>query len=698
MSSSSLYEPPEEDEDASDSDFDAGPARRTRAPPSSPPTEGLRQSSPAEANGQSPLESINRGGVVTRSQTLERLRTSLTQESVTAYDNLLGTTTDENLPIKTAEVASTPVKVQDYKGIVLWTPAEKEVFFNTLERNGKNGIREIAQAIGTKSELEVQEYIRLLHEGLNERHQSKKDFRPIILGQIPAAAEISHKCCRALDEYAGLLRLEEEFSENVAGRHKHRDMWIVDQDVAAELDEQIQSRDEAFASDSSIHHTAGLLNLKSWIRLSERFFMNFGGQRLDDNWVNVAFADETPSVTADAFADFYALTVSVTRRLVHSALFFAMSRLHSMRDTGNPKAQVVKSRDVRTALDVLNMKHNRFDYWVRLARRCHLDVADLRHRKGWNSVHMDYNEVEDILSDRVPLDPEPGGRSVSRHQSRDGISDDEDNGFVHASNLSSQLPDEEFSVIDTEDDHAEQVDQQSSHLEEQQLWQKLGQSPPTSLHSLIAEDNKRVSKLRMPVGEHKTPEELVDWRNRTLYRADWEEHGNEVFDIYEDISEHRRKRRRLEKPAVSPHVTGSSNDEISGSDSDSDATDGDAEDVEVQSDALADPSADETDDMENDEPKHDISKIQQQQSPTKDSFATSSPSPVSSPSNRHNVSIKSDPYNYDQNQTQDYSSNSEGDLPTTHEQRKSYSSSQDDDDDGIPLYSQPMSPTDWPSE
>ncbi|KAI9036786.1 uncharacterized protein KD926_001308 [Aspergillus affinis] len=692
MSSSSLYEP-EEDEDASDSDFDAGPARRTNAPPSFPPAEGLQQSS-GEANEQSPLESISH----TRSQALESLRMSLAQESVTAYGNLLDTTPDDNSPIQTGEIVSTPAKEKDYKGIVLWTPTEKEVFFNVLERKGKNGITEIAQAIETKSELEVQEYIKLLHEGLNERHQSQKEFKPVILGEIPAAAEISPKCCHALDKYAELLRLEEQLSENVAGRHKHYDMWIVDQGVAEELDEQIQSQDETFASGSSIHHTAGLLNLKSWIRLSERFLMNFGGQRLDDNWTNVAFADETPSVTADAFADFYALTVSVTRRLIHSALFFAMSRLHSMRDTGNPKAQVVKPRDVRTALDVLHMKHDRFDYWVGLARRCHLDVADLRHRKGWNSVHMDYNEVEDILSDRVPLDQQPGGRSISRHQSRDGASDDEEND--HAAGVSGNGPvhtSEQLS--DEEDDHAEQVDQQSSLLEEQQIWQTLGQSPPASLQSRIAEDHKRASKLRRPIGDHKTPEELVDWRNRTLYRGDWEEHGNEVFDIYEDISKHRRKRRRIEKPAVSLDVIDSSNDEISESDSnsDSDAADGDADDVENQLDAPADSTAGETDEMEIGDPEPDLPTLQQ--TPTKDSLATSSPSPVLSPSKHSNISIKPDLYNYDPNKYQDPPSNSEDDLPAKHERRKSYSSFEAEDDmDGIPLHSQPMSPTDWLSE
>ncbi|PLB46064.1 hypothetical protein P170DRAFT_439757 [Aspergillus steynii IBT 23096] len=738
MSSSSLYEP-EEDEDASDSDFAVKPVSRKKAPPSSPPTDGLRQFSPADQDGQSPFGSTSRSSIGTRSQALQRLRISLPKESIETYGNLLDTTLDEKLPSTTDENATTHKKGDDYKGIVLWTPQEKKVFFNILDRKGKNGVREIAQAIGTKSELEVQEYLRLIHKGLEHQHLVDRHSRSVILGEIPAAAEVSRKCCQALDGYAELLQLEEQHSEDVAGRKRHRGMWIINEDAAAELDEQPQPQDEAFASDTSIHHTAGLLNIKSWIRLSERFFMNFGGPRLEDNWVNVAFADETPSVTADAFADFYSLAVSVTRRLIHSALFFAMSRLQSMRDTGNPKAKVIKSRDVQTALDVLNMKHDRFDYWVGLARRCNLDVADLRHRKGWNSVRMDYNEVEDILSDRVPLDPEPGGRSASAHKSQEVIGGDEedrdsddasDNGSAVSSNLSSPLSDEEEPLPeDPEEDHAEQVDQKANHLEEQQLWEIMGQSPPASLHSLIAKDRKRGSKLRKPPGERKTPEELVDWRNRTLYRGDWEEHGNGVIDIYEDISEHRRKRRRLEQPAVPLDPSDSSNDEISGSGSNSDSDD----DVQNHEEAQADSSADEPDDMEVDRSHHASEYPPQSTSPplnhyedqtplspengnplfTQDkdftpdlstlqqhpqvSLATSSPSPVSSPSKSRYISSKPNPYHY-QHGDHAPSSNSEDDLPVNHEESKPYSSEDEDDQDGIPLYSHPMSPTDWPTE
>ena len=204
-----------------------------------------------------------------------------------------------------------------------------------------------------------------------------------------------------------------------------------------------------------------------------------------------------------------------------------------------------------------------------------------------------------------------------------------------------------------------------------------------------------------------------------------------MIDIYEDISEHRRKRRRLEQPAVPLNASDSSNDENSGSVSNFDS-DNDAQ----NQDAPADPSADDTDGMELDRSHHvseypsqsasspgpnhyrdqhppplnlengnplltqdedfkpDLSTPQQhaQASP-----ATSSPSPVSSPSKSRYISSKPNPY-HSKREDHAPSSNSEDDLPAKHDEPMPYSSQDEDDIDGIPLYSHPMSPADWPTE
>ncbi|OJJ41842.1 hypothetical protein ASPWEDRAFT_48321 [Aspergillus wentii DTO 134E9] len=550
MKASALYEP-EEDEERSESDTEYKRAA-SKVPPSSPPIQSLRISSSVASAEQDESELVPRCSRGTRDEVFDDLRRSMKKESVEAYSKVLEDAASDIAPIPTNTSGESYNVTRN--GIVTWTAREKEVLFNILDRKGKNGIKEIAKTIGTKSELEVQDHLKLLHKGLERQHLRDRHSRTVILGDIPATSEISEKCCRVLDNHAEFLSLEEQYSEDVAGRQKHHDAWIIDHEKAEEIDEQVRRQGNEVPTNSSVYLSASLLNMKRWIHLSHRFFMNAGGPRLEDNWVNVAFADETPSMTADAYGDFYSLAISVTRRLVQSSIFFAMSRLRNMRDTGNLKAKVVKPRDVKTALEVLNMKRDSSDFWVGLARRCSLEVADLRHKKGWNAVCMDHDEVEDVLSGKMSIDV-MSERSVSQVRSgsrfRDRRSDNEDmddNDDSHSDTNSrasaEPVTGEEEQPSDLEDEHAENVDQKSSGLEELQLWQLLGQRAPSQLESLVKDEE--VSKtVRKPVGDRKTQQELVDWRDRTLYRSDWEEYGSDTFDLYEDLSENRRKRRRL---------------------------------------------------------------------------------------------------------------------------------------------------------
>ncbi|EAW11962.1 uncharacterized protein ACLA_007210 [Aspergillus clavatus NRRL 1] len=553
MSSSSVYE---EDEEGSESDVEARYSS-TKLSASSPRNDEYNSYNSAEPEGNTPPEVLPRASRGTRAQILDTLRTSLGIEAVNAYTNVLAETADSTV--------SSDVRNENYNatqnGVVIWTPQEKETLFNILDKKSKNGIPEIAQAIGSKSELEVQQHLKLLHKGLERQHLRDRHSRTIIIGDVSAALEISQECCRALEDYAELLSLEEQRAEDVAGRKIHQDVWVVDRDVATMVDEQLEAQDETPLPSSSVYVTGELFNLGKWIRLSERFFMNSGGPRLEENWVNIACADEAPSMTADALADFYALTISVTRRLVQSTLFFAASRLRNMRETGNRKARVVRSRDVKTALDVLNMTHDRFDFWVGLARRCRLQVADLRHKKGWQSQLMDYNEVEDLLSGKVPFngpsderDSRSRSGSQSSHEDADESMDDHDSESAVSSSASSLLSSPELSPVDEpfldlEDEHAEKIDQKNNSSEELSLWNLMGQSAPQDIESLsLAKEEE--SKSCKPAGERKLKEDLVDWRDRTLYRSEWEEYGHDIHDLHEDLSENRRKRRRLESYAM----------------------------------------------------------------------------------------------------------------------------------------------------
>ncbi|RAH42813.1 uncharacterized protein BO95DRAFT_445723 [Aspergillus brunneoviolaceus CBS 621.78] len=567
----------------------------------------------------------------TRASALDNLQSTLPRKAVDLYVDVLKQLADDDTPDLADPDAERYNSTQN--GVVVWNPQEKGVLYRSLDRKGREGIREVARRLGSKSEIEVQEHLRLLQNGLQKRHMTQSHSRTIILADVPAAAEIGNECHRTLDHYAELLRLKEQQDEDVTGRHKHRDFWVIDYEKALDLDhraktekadrraraddpdhrlaedenpanqeaeninghgaqdletgtrdEQLHTPDRDVYDRSSVHLTASLFKMSNWVNLSERFFMNSGGTRSDENWRGLSFADETPSLTADAFADFYSLAVSLTRRLVQSSLFFADARLRKVEEDGRARARDVRARDVRTALDVLNMKRENSDFWVGLARRLSLDVVDNRHVKGWKSIQMDYDEVEDILSRKQPLPSQSGSiaRSVSRGRDGSQVVDDQgsDAGNESEPPISGQAvspePIEEV-PFDSEDEYAEQVDREASRAEESNLWELVGRSPPPTPSYGHAETEGQNEKdprqmkpdpRKRPISVRKSMDDLFDWRDRLLYRSEWEEYGHDAFDLQDEILENRNKRRRLEQGHMQSFLSGSAGVDASGGNTD----------------------------------------------------------------------------------------------------------------------------------
>lgn len=552
MSNSSAYEP-SEDEEASDSGVESR-ASTSKTPPH---IQDLRLSSDSDEHDDSDVVLKTARG--TRKYALRKRLESLTGPSVEAYSSLLEETTKEfMLPTN----VNPQISGSEYIGVVLWANWEKDIFFDTLTRKGKNGVREIANAVGTKSELEVQELLELLHQGVERHHLHDPRRRTIGQGEVPAAAEIGQQCCAVLDEYAELLSIREQLLEDNAVKKEHGIIWRIDQKKAASLGrvaaQENGPQDDNDSALPSVHPFAKLFDMDKWIRISERFFMNADDPK-EDNWTNVAFEDETPSVRADAFADFYNLTVSLTRRLVQSTLVFAMARLRNWNYSGHHEniAKTVKPRDVKTALDVLNMKHDASDFWAGVPRRCRLKVVDVRHIKGWQPRDLTYDEVEEILSKQASDEAkyskdEAGAAAPSRHGNiGPGIlRDDEmnsDSDSILSSPLISPQESEDEAPANIEDEHAEKLDLNASTLEELHLWKTLNRPAPADLDMPIKSEDEDESKVtEKPTGERKAKQDLVDWRNMTLYRSDWEEYGDATLDLYDGISENRRKRRRVD--------------------------------------------------------------------------------------------------------------------------------------------------------
>lgn len=615
MSSSSSYEPDEDE--ASDSDIESVPDRKPstfKAPNPSSSSSHVEELGLSSEPHERDDPTVGPPSVrITRQSAHEKLLRSLPLPSVNAYSKILAEAANDASPV--------PMR-QDYDyyeegqlGAVFWSGQEKEIFFRVLQRKGKNGIKEIANAIGTKSELEVQEFLRLLRRGMERQNLvDRRHIHSIILGDIPAAAEIGDECCKVLGEYSKVLAFQEEQALNVAGKKKCRDMWIIDQEIAQEMDRKAEDEDNGFPSYSIGHFTAKLFYMENWVRLSDRFFMNAGGARAEDNWRNIAFGGEVPSMTADGFSDFYALTISLTRRLVQSALFFAMSRLRSS-GRSHGLAKTVRAHDVRAALNVLNMKHNMYGFWIGLPRRCSLDVADLRNRKGWNASYKTYEDVEDILSKRLPGETShersfstPREENLPHNDSieHDGETNNDENENAPRAPLHIGLGDdlEEELPTDLEDNHAEIVDHKTSTLEEVHLWKTLGLPVPANIDIPVKsedEGEEDPNERRKPNAQRKTKEEMVDWRDRTLYRSDWEQHGEGIFDIYDQLSESRRKRRRTEETRPTTRTSLSLSDSHADTETDAESDTDAAKAERARTHHISHPSEVDGDEMDIDE-------------------------------------------------------------------------------------------------
>ncbi|KAJ5183125.1 hypothetical protein N7492_000741 [Penicillium capsulatum] len=542
--SSDSYNPSEE----SDSDSDFRPRARTSRSFSQTGIPSSRPSTPHGFDGVDDLDDNYGDGAVapgldrskTRHEWVDAQLKSFDPKSLHAYTEILASVEKD---INFDTIAENEEFIVTQNGAVVWTATEKEVFFKHLDRKGKNGIKEIAVAVGTKSELEVMDYLSLLHRGVENQHLLQRSMRTIIMGDIPGAAEISEECCSELDKFAELLAAKEEVETTKAARLQYDDYGIISEAQAKEL---VKPR-EQHPLRGNIHLAGDLLNVPNWVQLSRRFFMNFGGKKEQDNWRNlVQSKTESPAIGGDALMDFYALATSLTRRLMQSAIFFAMARLRSSQLLGRERTNNVRRRDVTAAINVLNMKSRPSDFLLQFARKNGLIIADITNQKGWVPRVYNYDEAAEILhGDDDVSDGAGGDESATETEEEPQIDETLPDPDEDPAKLSDR-PWEIESAIDREEEFADILDREANRREELGLWTVVGKPAPPLLHvPIISEEDAKVA-LYKPARERKSKQDLVDWRDRTLYRSEWEEYGSDLEDVERDLAEHRRKRRWIE--------------------------------------------------------------------------------------------------------------------------------------------------------
>lgn len=456
-------------------------------------------------------------------------------------------------------------------GITCWSSEELGAFFTALARNGRHNLHAISSAIGTKTEPEVHVYLQLLQNATIHQHVNGPRHELFQNSDVPAALEIGQDCCNALEIAADALSILQQERENILERKHYGRLWRLDWRTADRIEQPRGNIEDRNDGPLGAVPAAELLNLKCFLELSENVFMNSSTE--EDNWRSHCGEKIPVSIMHTAFADFHTLAVSITKRLISSSLFIAMSRLrHTRKNVGNN----VHSKDIKAALDILGMKHNSHEFWIRVARRCGLTVFS--SNKLQSGSELSYDEVERRLSATWKRKHKKKSHQPNRNDGQsgsEGTGDDDTTAGSEGSALSTELNSDDHAVSDTADSsmedrhiqsnaasdslfsstddgslalseeerfsdsedrtedeqqgidpdtYAEALDSRASQSEEQSLWKMLGREPPTNV-ILMPE------KVELPGLIHakrRNGDDLDDWRAWTEYAPEWETYKNPI--------------------------------------------------------------------------------------------------------------------------------------------------------------------------
>lgn len=328
---------------------------------------------------------------------------------------------------------------------------------------------------------------------------------------------------------------------------------------------------------------ARLLSAETMLRLSRNLFMN-RSPSVSSPWphwseIKSDFTDE-PGMFRSAFNDFHTLAVSVTKRLMQTAIMQATSRLRSQRHrTKKGAIPFVKRRDVLAAIDIVGMKRNGKQRWQGVARRCALRVVQAVPGRGIGKIskrEVPWHKVEKILTPDAPFvesfatdtessdhssssfkrraarsgtplplgslnlassqeDSDSGGSDLEDSDDNSGVSTPADLSQAYArqparpKDSSSRYPsgspktNQQSPVLDPQT--IEEFDQLASREEERALREMLKLPAPTEDEQNVYREDDGDSDLKITEKVITNPE---DWRLWIEYHAEWEEFGNPV--------------------------------------------------------------------------------------------------------------------------------------------------------------------------
>ena len=464
------------------------------------------------------------------------------------YRKLFNNTVEE---IVSQEILLDPELTSSQIGVSLWSSEEKELLFSSLARKGRHDIQTIASDVGSKSESEITVFLQKVQGAANEEQIYELATKRLLKAhQIDAAVEIGEDCCTSLDQAAEVLSVLQQREEEKLERKNYDDFSILTGRNAKWVDHRLRTGELGEGEVAKAAPAAVLLNLKTCLSLSKRIFMN--SSDMENNWRSYVERSKAPSIVYTAFSDFHNLLLSITKRLVQSSLFFAMSRLRAIDVPGqNRPSQHVKRIDVEAALDALSMPRNSVELWAGTARKCKLRVYENVRRRQVSGKRYSYDEIENVLNSKQRRSR---GRSSSgmaeeanvlvsgRPDSKESSSTEEDetsnsstpsstednHSRTSSSNedapmsSSDEKPDKQELLEKAQDFYAEAIDQRASRAEERRLWKLLGEDPVLKM----TDANTQLPNI--PASERKDMDDLVDWPSRIDYMPEWEKFDTPV--------------------------------------------------------------------------------------------------------------------------------------------------------------------------
>jgi hypothetical protein len=265
-----------------------------------------------------------------------------------------------------------------------WTAREKELFFIQLSRKSRHNLEAVAEAIGTKSLVEVEQYHDLLFE------QSQAHPGLVGMDEIPAANEMSEEWVNLEDHQSrGLedfLVRRQEIEQDESTRIYNPDRFVRKTgDVPEEFDSYNKATKDKYS----------LINVPNLMHISDRVYFNaivdetnpeYRLTRRPLHYLNTEFVDELETVAR-----------FLVRAALRESIGVAERRMGRLEYPVNP---VVRDTDMDRALSDLHMRRSTKLYWRNVCRRLNLGI-----RYGVDGYIMDHDTLERTL-DQDPSEEE----------------------------------------------------------------------------------------------------------------------------------------------------------------------------------------------------------------------------------------------------------------------------------------------------